>query len=61
MTGDQGAKDLAFSAPDFYEFYNMSADPWSLHNLYAQQPKPRLAVMRARLELWYSCAGDACP
>jgi N-acetylglucosamine-6-sulfatase len=61
QTGDQGQSDIAFDAPDFYELYNMSADPWSLQNLHKTTPQPRLDEMRKRLQAWYECAGSACP
>lgn len=60
-TGDQGSRDLVFDKPDFYELYNMSTDPWSLHNLYSTTPKPSLERMRKRLQAWYECVGAACP
>ena len=60
-TGDQRQANIDFRAPDFYELFDMDADPWSLKNIYASAPKEQLREAQARVKLWYECSGAACP
>ena len=50
-----------FSSIDTYQLFNMSADPYELHNVYASAPPPILAALKARLRRYYPCRGAACP
>jgi len=50
-----------FSSIDTYQLFNMTADPYELHNVYASAPPPILAALKARLRRYYPCRGAACP
>ena len=44
---------------NFVEFYNMSADPWQLHNAISTLDKARVAAYETRLYQLMGCTGAA--
>lgn len=61
QTGNQNSKNIDFSNPDFYEFYNVTVDPWMMHNQYNNTPAATLQKHHTALIEFAHCAGDACP
>ena len=50
-----------FGAVDHYQLFNMSADPYELHNIYDEAPPSVVRALAARLRTYYPCKGAACP
>ena len=61
QTGDLTTADIKFDRVDFTEFYNLTADPWQMHNLAGQLPKQHAGELHQRLHMWLGCAGVSCP
>eukprot|EP01062_Namystynia_karyoxenos_P056849 TRINITY_DN47774_c0_g1_i1.p1 TRINITY_DN47774_c0_g1~~TRINITY_DN47774_c0_g1_i1.p1 ORF type:complete len:549 (+),score=210.56 TRINITY_DN47774_c0_g1_i1:81-1727(+) len=58
-----GGSDVYFDQPDFYEYFDMAKDPWSMHNLYNNSGANRtvLQQLHNKLHMWFQCKGSACP
>lgn len=67
QSGSQiAAPGIDFSAPDFIELFNVTADKWMMNNLYDNRAPPaaqkaRVARQHAELHRWFECAGASCP
>ena len=53
--------ETVFDNIDFFEYYNISNDPWQMHNLYNATEKETLSSLHDKLRMWYKCAGETCP
>lgn len=68
QTGQQIEKDIDFDFITFKEMYNMSVDPWSMHNLlnntYGTHETPAITALadelHTQLHTWFKCTGDEC-
>jgi len=61
QTGDMSSKPIDFVAPDSYELYNATEDPWMVRNLYSSESNETLKKLHQRLWQFYQCSGDSCP
>lgn len=59
--GDLTKADIDFSQIDFTEYYNLTADPWQMHNLAGALTEHVRSELHDRLHLWLGCAGTSCP
>lgn len=50
-----------FENPDFYELFDLSSDPYEMHNIYQSASADLTKALHARLRQYYSCKGKACP
>jgi hypothetical protein len=50
-----------FENPDFYELFDLSSDPYELHNIYQSASADLTKALHARLRQYYPCKGKACP
>merc|ERR1712232_240108 len=61
QTGDMTNSNIQFDNISFVEYYDLSKDPWEMHNLAKTTPAAKLAALRTRLRQWFQCAGASCP
>ena len=68
QAGSQYTTDVDFTKVDFVERFDVSQDPWHMHNLYNNTPlgnhswqAAEVEALHAELHRWYNCYGDACP
>ena len=61
QTGDMSSKPIDFVAPDSYELYNATEDPWMVRNLHSSESNETLNKLHQRLWQLYQCSGDSCP
>lgn len=68
QSGQQLLSDINFTNVDFIELFDVSEDPWLMHNLYNNTGTSRPVQHRAAtlglhttLHQWFSCAGATCP
>ena len=68
QAGSQYTADVDFTKVDFIERFDVSQDPWHMHNLYNNTPlgnhswqAAEVEALHAELHRWYNCSGDACP
>ena len=55
------APDWQFDAVDFRELYDLSTDPFQLHNLWPNASDGVRAKYRADMDTVWGCKGTACP
>eukprot|EP01064_Diplonema_japonicum_P016857 TRINITY_DN248_c5_g1_i1.p1 TRINITY_DN248_c5_g1~~TRINITY_DN248_c5_g1_i1.p1 ORF type:complete len:524 (+),score=102.46 TRINITY_DN248_c5_g1_i1:47-1618(+) len=56
--------ETVFDNIDFYEYYNVSNDPWQMDNIYNSTLKANPGTIQAlhnKLRMWFKCAGESCP
>jgi hypothetical protein len=62
QSGNQQVADVNFTQVDFVEYYNLTADTWQMDNLRdAPGTEGAQAKLKAKLHMWFDCAGDSCP
>ena len=44
-----------------YELYDISTDPYQMHNLFATTDHTTKAALHAQLAEYWNCRGSACP
>ena len=50
-----------FAKPDYYELFDMSADPWQMHNLYPTANASYKAALHKEVQKWLACKEAGCP
>ena len=62
QTGNQGNADIDFSAVDFVEYFNLTADPWQMDNLWKHgMSNETQQLLHEKLHRWFRCQGGECP
>lgn len=50
-----------FSNVDMYQLFDLTTDPYELHNVYNSTAQAVRDALAAKLRLYYPCKGPACP
>lgn len=58
---DQIAAKDCFSNIDMYQLFDLTKDPYELHNVYNQTSQDIRDALAKRLRTYYPCTGTACP
>eukprot|EP01060_Flectonema_neradi_P017444 TRINITY_DN2432_c0_g1_i4.p1 TRINITY_DN2432_c0_g1~~TRINITY_DN2432_c0_g1_i4.p1 ORF type:complete len:537 (+),score=118.77 TRINITY_DN2432_c0_g1_i4:83-1612(+) len=59
-TGTQGPGFVNFSNIDFYELFDMDADPWQLNNIYNSTTQQVRDALHQDVHQWLQCKGTDC-
>jgi len=60
-SGNLNQQPIAFDNIYFHEYYNVTADPWEMNNLYNLTAASTQKALHDALHVFASCTGDACP
>eukprot|EP00039_Didymoeca_costata_P016148 m.285816 g.285816 ORF g.285816 m.285816 type:complete len:386 (-) comp16343_c0_seq12:1048-2205(-) len=58
QNGSQARMDIDFTDIAYYEYFNLTADPWEMNNLHGSVDTSEI---KQRLHMYYNCAGSECP
>lgn len=61
QTGDQTQANVNFTKVDFVELFDISSDPWQMHNLANNSGSIPVPKLKQAVAQFYNCAGDTCP
>ena len=50
-----------FSKVDHFQLFDLTSDPYELHNIYNQTDPAIQDALAKELRKWYPCVGPACP
>ena len=54
--------DWNFESPQlFEEYFDMTQDPWQIHNIAKTAPRAEVAALRSRLHALWECKATDCP
>ena len=62
LNGTDGSVDFSLlDGSQHEELFYTDDDPWQMHNVFANASAELRAALRAEVERWWTCSGDACP
>ena len=59
--GPQIAAKACFSDVDMYQLFDLTTDPYELHNVYNETDAAITTALAKKLREYYPCQGVACP
>ena len=58
---EQIAAKNCFSKIDMFQLFDLTKDPYELHNVYNETAPEIRDALEKKLRTWYPCKGPACP
>jgi len=58
---EQIAAFNCFGDVDHYQLFDLTVDPFELHNVYNETAPEIRDALAKKLRTWYPCKGTACP